>query len=286
MSSYGFGATVRLTMTVKGSDGSLTDPDTITMTILKPDLTLAGPFDSSTTPAVVRESLGSYSLSYVTDQVGPHIARWVTTLPGSNDEQPFDVEPVWGDAGIISLLDAKNHMKKSKILTDDDEKLQGIILGATDMIQDRCGQVVPTRIIEDHYDVGRVLVLRKRPVISVVSITKYPGATLIAAKSLPDSRSGWELTSVEGVVETTSRFLGDMRVEYIAGRSPIPHRFRLATKELVAHLWRTSQLNQEGGRPPLQGDVQVADRGDFALPYNVRQLLGLNKNQTDMPTVG
>jgi hypothetical protein len=284
MSSVGIGAAVSLVTSTTDSAKAAVDPATVTLTLLLPDGTEAGPYTLEA-GQVVRESVGRFSYRYVPEQAGQHIARWETTIPTAVDEESFDVEPRWGEAGMVSLVDVKDHLKKRVTDTDQDAKLQGFIRAATSLIEDRMGHMIPVTVTEDVYSRGDVIVLRERPVIEVVSVHRYPGAVVLDAHDVTTQTRGWKLTSVEGVVETSGRFPGDMRVVYRAGRQPIPHRYRLACLELTAHLWRTSQLNQEGGRPAAQGDTQIPAAG-FALPYSVRQLLGLDKSGQDMPVVG
>lgn len=286
MSSYGIGSVVRLTTSARGSDGELTDPDAITLTLRLPDGTTTGPYDSGTTPAVVRDGLGLYHLDFPTTLTGQHVARWATTLPTAADEEPFNVEGIWGETGIISLDDAKKHLKKSLTSSDDDVKLTGMILGATDMIEERIGHVLVKECTSVVCAANGQIVLPERPVLEVVSVHAVPGLAELTAEDLDGGGSGW-FCSAEGVLETSaSLFSGRYRVLYRVGRQPVQAKIRLACKELVAHMWRTSQLNAEGGRPQMQADPQVAPSSSFALPYNVRQLLGLDKAQRDIPAVG
>lgn len=270
MTTYGIGTLARISIAVRDAVGAAVDPVSITLTIRLPDGTLAGPFDSSSTPAVIQDGPGLFHLDHLTDQVGSHVAHWDAISPTVTDDQPFEVEPLWA-VGITSLEEAKNHLKKRITSTEDDEKLLGFIMAATSMIEDRMGHVLPVTLVETVKIFRGKAVLHDRPVIEVISVG-----------SLADA--DWDC-SPEGVLELNTTASSAL-VMYRAGRQPIPHRFRLASKELVAHLWRTSQTNQDGGRPQLQGEIQVDTSSAFALPYNVRQLLGLNKAQRDMPAIG
>lgn len=286
MSSVGVGSAVSLVTATTDAAGAAVDPLTVALRILLPDGTEAGPFTWED-GQVAREALGRFSYRYVTTQAGQHISRWETTVPTAVDEEPFDVEGRWSEAGMVSLADVKHHMKKRVTDTADDLKLQGFILAATDLIEDRMGHMMPVTITEDVFSRGTQIVLEHRPVIEIVSVDRYPGAVPVPAHDTPTMVRGWKMTSAEGVLETSGRFPGHMRIVYRAGRQPLPARFRLACLELVGHLWRVSQLNQDGGRPPLQGDASVpAASSSFALPYTVRQLLGLDKASRDMPTIG
>lgn len=286
MSSYGIGTLARLSIEIRDAVGQLTDPVSLWLGIRLPDGAMAGPFDSGSDPAVAKDGTGLYHLDYPTVQPGPHIAHWSSTSPTVTNEQQFDVEAQWSEVGIVSLQDVKIHLKKRVTDTADDEKLQGMILSATDLIEDRVGHVMPKLITEEVYSRGHIVVLKERPVVKVVSVTRLSTMGELAEHNPATGVNGWKLTSPEGILESYHRFPGDIQLVYRVGRVPTPHRYRLACKELVAHLWRTTQLNADGGRPPLQGDVQVSPSSSFALPYNVRQLLGLDKSTRDMPTIG
>lgn len=286
MSSYGVGTLARISIEIRDVNGQLTDPTALSLDIRLPDGTTVGPYTDETTPTVAKDGTGLYHLDYPTVQPGPHIAHWDSTSPTATDEQQFDVEAQWSEVGIISLQDAKLHLKKRVTDTADDEKLLGMILSATDLIEDRVGHVVPKLITEDVHSRGHIIVLKERPVVQVVGVTRLSTMGALVEHDPVIGVNGWKLTSPEGILESYHRFPGDIRLVYRVGRVPTPHRYRLACKELVAHLWRTTQLNADGGRPPLQGEIQVSPSSSFALPYNVRQLLGLDKSTRDMPTIG
>lgn len=276
------GTTVKITTEIRNDAGALVDPSNLTLTIMLPDLTQ----EVVELADLIKDAVGEYRYDYATEIPGPHIARWVSVGPSTSDEQPFHVEAVGTQAGIISLAAARNWLKKKKILADDDDKLTDMILAATDMIEDRMGAVMP-QDVSDFTDLsGRaVFVTEKRPVVKILAITMQNG-TVIPPTDFGTQVYGWALTSPEGVVQLSRRVSGLVQVQYQIGRVPVPYRFRTAAKELVAHLWRTTQMNSDGGRPPAQGEIQVANSGSWALPYNVRQLLGLDKLPRDMPTIG
>jgi hypothetical protein len=270
MTTYGIGTLARLSIAVRDATGTPVDPVSISLGVLLPDGDLVGPYTTTSDPAVVQDGTGLYHLDFPTIQAGSHVAHWDAVSPTVTDDQPFEVEPLWA-VGITSLEEAKLHLKKRITSTEDDEKLQGFILAATSMIEDRMGHVLPVTLVETVRIFRGKAVLHDRPVIEVISVGGL-------------AEADWEC-SAEGVLELSTTAATAL-VMYRAGRQPIPHRFRLASKELIAHLWRTSQTNQDGGRPQLQGEIQVDNSSAFALPYNVRQLLGLNKAQRDMPAIG
>jgi len=161
--------------------------------------------------------------------------------------------------------------------TADDVEIQDFIDAAQAVVQREVGPVVPTSFTETlAAPVGR-LVLSHRPVISITSVTEL-GTLLSPSAYRIDVNSGiLERANGTGLGYWAS--LGsqaDISVTYLAGQcGPVPANYRLATLELVAHLWRTSQMGRNrrvrGSGP--EDDTQTVGLG-FSLPNRVRELLG------------
>lgn len=272
--SFDLGDPVPLSITITDAGGQPANAGSVALTITLPDGTAdqAGPIGPTST--------GVYDHDFVTTQTGLHIVRWVAT--GANASafaDVFDVQPA-ADGSFISLADVKNHLKKTD--TADDEKLRGFRDAACQMIKDRMGHVTPAALTMDGG--GRTVIL-ERPAISVTSVVQLPGGDSVPAADPVAGTDGWTLDAGAGLL-TLSRSYGRVRVTYRAGRSPLPGNFRLAALELTGHLWRTSQHNTSGGRPSLGVDETVVPGVSYALPYNVRQLLGLDKRPQEEVLVG
>ncbi|NJP24458.1 hypothetical protein FLW53_09600 [Microbispora sp. SCL1-1] len=275
--AWDLGDVVPLSVTVTNPAGQAEDATAVHLTITLPDGT------SETYGPIASTTAGVYDYDYATVQAGRHVARWVAT--GTNASayvDAFDVTPIDG-GDFISLADAQDHLKLTS--TGDEEKLRGFVAAACQMITDRVGQVAPLTVVHDVTGCGRTVVLPARPVIAVTSVEELPGLTTIPEADPAAQVDGWALTSAEGVLTLTRPYRA-VRVTYRAGRNPVPANYRLAALELTAHLWRTSQLNTGGGRPPVGVDEVVVPGVTFALPYNVRQLLGLDKRPQDEVLVG
>lgn len=268
-----------LSIQIRNAAGELADAGSVSVTITLPDGT------TETHGPIVSTTPGVYDFDYPTVQAGRHHARWVAT--GTNASaftDSFDVSPA-DDGDFVSLADAKSHLKKSVVLTGDDEKLRIFLSAACQMITDRMGQVSPVTVV--HVGTARrVIVLPRRPVISIILVEQLPDLEVVPAADESAGVAGWLLTSSEGVLRHTTSFCHRVRVTYRAGRNPLPANFRLAALELTAHLWRTSQLNSGGGRPAVGVDETIVPGVSYALPYNVRQLLGLDKRPNDEIFVG
>lgn len=275
--SFDLGDVVPLSVTVTDPAGQPANAGAVSLIITLPDGT------TTTVAPVSSTSTGVYDYDYATVQAGRHHVRWVAT--GANASaftDSFDVQPA-DDGDFISLVDAKAHLKKSA--PADDEKLRQFVSAACQMITDRMGQVSPLTVVADRRLHRCRIVLPARPVISIVSVQQLPGLAAIAQADAGTGTGGWTLESAEGVLSVTG-WSGRIRVTYRAGRTPLPADFRLAALELVSHLWRTSQLNAGGGRPAVGVDETIVPGVSYALPYNVRQLLGLDKRPQDEILVG
>ncbi len=279
--SHDLGDVVPLSVTITDEDGDLADAGPVSVTITLPDGTaeVHGP--------VAPTSTGIYDYDYPSVQAGRHGVRWVATAPNAATyTDAFDVTPA--DSGaFISLLDAKSHIRKSRVESVDDEVLRGFVDAACRMITDRMGQVSPATVITDRQAVRGRVVLPARPVMHIVTVQTLPGLEAVPQADAAAGIRGWTLESPEGVV-SVSGYTGLLRFTYRAGRSPLPANFRLAGLELIAHLWRGSQHNQGGGRPGLgESDAIAWGATSFAMPYRVMELLGLRKGrERDEPLVG
>lgn len=277
--SFDLGDVVPLSVTVTLPSGQEQDAGEVNLTVTLPDGTtsLVGPISSTTA--------GVYDHDYTTVQAGRHNVRWLASgANASAYSDAFDVTPA-DDGDFISLADALQHLKKSST-TPDGEKLRGFVSAACRMITDRMGQVSPTTVVHEAARCGDTIILPRRPIIAVASVERLPGLVPIPQADRATGVAGWYLKSTEGVLAMSSGWFGDARVTYRAGRTPLPPNFRLAGLELVAHLWRTSQLNSGGGRPSVGTDEVLIPGTTFALPYNVRQLLGLDRLPRDEVLVG
>lgn len=279
--SWDLGDKVPLSIEITDSEGTPADAGSVSVTITLPDgtATTAGPI-ASTTPGV-------YDYDYETVQAGVHRVRWVAIgVNACAFSDVFVVDPP-ENGPFISLADTKHHLKKDPERTEDDEALRVFIGAGCQVITDRMGAVSPESVVVDLRVRGGVVVLPRRPVISITSVVKLPGGEPVAAADAVAGTSGWTLENAEGVL-TVPASCGKVRVAYRAGRSPLPQNFRLAGLDLVRHLWQGSQHNQAGGRPMLgDSDAIAASVRPFALPYRVMELLGLKKDQErDEPLVG
>lgn len=190
---------------------------------------------------------------------------------------------VTAPADFITVADLRGYLRKSEA---DDALLAVYATTACQMIRDRMGEVSPVTAVVEVCPRRRTIVLEHRPVISVTSVEELPGLAAVPQADTGAGTDGWVLESKQGVLAHTLYWPPKVRITYEAGRSPVPEKFKLAGLQLGAHLWRVDQLNTGGGRPPAGIDETVVPGVSYALPYNVRQLLGLDKRPQEEIPVG
>lgn len=275
---YDLGDVATLSVNVTDSAGSAANAGAMAITITLPDGTTV------TQSGISPTDTGQYDYDYPTTQAGRHSVRWVATgVNASTFEDAFDVAPA--DSGaFVSLADVKAHINKTG--TDDDEELRGFVTAGCRMIEERVGHVTPVTVSEDRTGCD-VLVLADRPVLSVTSVATLPSLTVVPQADPVNSVAGWTLDGPAGILKHSSTSFGSVRVTYRAGRTPVPGNIRLAALELISHLWRSSQLNNSGGRPPFADtETPIMPGSAYALPIRVRELLGLSTLPTDQIFVG
>lgn len=262
MSAYGIGAVVRLSTSVRDSARVLTTPSAIQVTVQLPDGTAAGPF----TP--VNDDVGLYHYDFLTAAAGRHIARWATTAPTSNDEEPFDVAAMWAEAGIFSLAAAKKQLNIDLDDTDDDEEIADFLRSVTSVCERYVGALGRTAVVEEHRG-GYAFVLARPPLLSLTSVTAVgPGA-------VDQNVADLHVDGQAGIVRRLDGgwMSGPALVAYVAGRTDILPNVSQAAKILLQHMWETQRGTV--GSVRSGGTDEVYDpRFGFAIPRRVLELLG------------
>ncbi|MFC7892686.1 head-tail connector protein [Streptomyces sp. NPDC057381] len=173
---------------------------------------------------------------------------------------------------LLTLAEAKAQLNITG--DSDDTELTAYIEAVGPVIERFVGPVEPKEIVETHdvpSDGGRLLVLRRLPVMSLTSVV--PVLTGGAAYNV----STLVLDGDTGVVRRADGgwLRGPLTVTYQAGRASVPATINLAARMLVQHLWRT----QNAGRGPVLAggdDFSVSEPipgFGYAVPNRVLQLL-------------
>jgi hypothetical protein len=195
----------------------------------------------------------------------------------------------------IDLADVKAHLNKTT--TTDDAELEGFIDAACAMVEDIVGHVDTVTVSEVvrtkpvltqqqtywRYNVWQqIATLAQAPVLDVTSVTYEvgDGTSSVVAKQDPVAGvvSGWRLVDQVLFLPLATNVNGAYLVAYRAGRSPVPGNYRMAALELVAHLWKTTQAAAGSPGRPGEPDTDWQRGMGYAMPFRVRELLGLYGN--------
>lgn len=184
---------------------------------------------------------------------------------------------------IASLSEAREYLNFTSD-TSHDTELQRFVDAADPVVENIIGPVT-SAAFDELYDGGRnLIVLRHWPVISVETVTEYIGtaATVLTVAATPNvATSSSYMLDQDGILYRFGTVgipywfaygVRNVRVQYTAGRSTIPPNVKLATLELIRHLY---QSTQQSGRPAFggAGEDQPWAPAAFAVPTRVIELL-------------
>ena len=185
---------------------------------------------------------------------------------------------------IASLAEAKDALNIDQADTTHDAELQIYVDAADRVVEDLVGPVNQTDF-DEWYDGGfGDIVLRHWPVISLNSVTEYSGATptTLAVAATPDvvTSSSYVFDQSAAILYRRSTWgnvafasgTSNVRVQYTAGRDPVPANIKLAALEFIRHNY---QLSQQGGSPTYGGAGEEGPfvPSGFAIPARVYDLL-------------
>lgn len=271
MARYPLGGDVELgPILVKNGAGVLSDADGgLVLTIQNPDAT------TTAYSSLTHDSLGTYHQNLLTaslTQLGHYQWKSAASVGGSvgvgfgefDIFDPFEVQ-------LLSLQDAKDALRIPQLNTTNDTKLLRKMASIESDIEMLIGGPVITRQITERVELTSgytALVLRKRPVVSVVSITSVASG---GALSIADME-------VDPVANIVRRKLGlpfygpyftwmpIMTVVYTAGLgTTAPPAIAEAAEMILIHQWTT----QRGAAPvPGQGggDTVAMPGMEYGIP--------------------
>jgi hypothetical protein len=257
------GQVYRSTCTLRNQTGA---PASAALAITKPDGTLVSPAPSPGAGSQVGADW-VITYDYLLPSTGLFKFAWTTTGPGT---APYpDYVSVRDFISILSITEAKAHLGKTRP-TDDDE-LGNFLMACTELVESKVGFCVRRDFTDRVTDGGWQIVLPRRPILAVTSVTSvWPGGPAWTGSQLiTDGEAG----TIAPKTPLFPFWYGPWDVVYTVGRTAIQERFIHAAKEQLRHLWDT----QRGGQPPqlLQGEeIYTATSGwSFSVPRRVLELL-------------
>lgn len=253
------GTLVQVQTIVRDLSGAVTNAPTVTITVTAPDGTPSTPTVTNT------NANGVYTATITLTQAG--LWRWTWSSSGAVVAVQSDqLTAVSTQRALVASLDEFAAQLNRTDSTDNNE-LRTYLAAATDWVERTIGgPIVPTTITETGQVRNGSYALRRRPVISVTSITPSLGDPLSAGSYILDADTG--------VVRQIGN--GWYTFVYRAGLSVMPERVKLAGLMLAEHLW---QVQNGGGGLPFPGDADLTPQVPmgFAVPRRVEELLAVDR---------
>lgn len=255
---YDIGDKVELSTTVKDADGNLVNTPTLTIAVTKPDGTAVSPAPSVTNAG----SGGLYAAAVTGDAAGTWAYAWtssgtvVAVEPGQFTVRAPTVY-------VASLEELKHQLRRTD--DADDLDLRGHLASATRYVEKRLGGPVSVQTFtERHLVTGPSLIPRRRPLVSVTSITPDFGTALTSDAYTAD-------TDLNQIVLRYGAS-GWYTLVYTAGSAQPGENAKLAGLIIAQHLWET----QNGGGGRRSQDTVPSGLG-FAIPRRAAEMLDVDE---------
>ena len=288
MSRYPAGQPVRVSTTVRDITGTLVNAGTLTLTVklAQADGTLA---TTGTYASPVNDSTGLYHVDIpATDLtvIGHYSYVWTSTGTGAGVSPPadFDIHDPF-EVSVLPLQDAKDQLNIPQATTSSDAELQSYIATIESSLERATGGPLVNRVVTERSEMMQnqtVIAIRRRPLVSVVSIASASGSNI-------DISGGLDLDVNAGLIRRKLglpfygpffTWLPLVNVTYTAGwGTSVPAAFNTFARIVVAHLWSS----QRGpAAMPMGGGEMVSVPGfGFAIPNMAAELL--NGSQDGIP---
>lgn len=253
--SYDVGDLVAVSIVVRNLAGTPVNTPTLTIAVTKPDGTLVTPAPTVTNTG----SGGLYTATVTADAAGVWPYEW--TASGT----VVAVEPGQFTVGadrvlVASVEELKTHTNTTTTVNDNEMRVH--LAAATDRVEQIIGgPVSPQTFTETHCTGDSVIIPRKRPLVSVTSITPYQGTAL--------STDAYRLDTDLGAIFLRYGYSSEYTLVYRAGWAILPEAIKLAGLIIAQHLWRL----QYGRGRQATGEDPLAPGAGFAIPNRAAELL-------------
>jgi hypothetical protein len=176
---------------------------------------------------------------------------------------------------VITLDDALDHLNYESPTSAEQAEIGVHVTAASQAVDYFVGPVI-VREFTDYEVCGRYsLVLDRRPVVDLVSITPCDGGSALDV-------DGYRVVPNAGLVRPLAGGRlrgGPFDVVYTAGHAAdvgvVPEALALACRIIVAHLWQTQRGATLGPQPGAFGEDLATGSGGsgYAIPYRARDLM-------------
>lgn len=249
---YDVGDLVRLSTSVKDLSGALTNATVV--------LTITSPSGATSTPSVSNSSTGLYSATFTVDAEGIWLYKWSAT--GAVQKLAFGQITVQAQRRLIASME-EIKVQLNRTDTDDDDELRTYLTAATEAVEELIGGPISvTSHTEYHRASGGLIAPMRRPLVTVTSLTPDQGSAVDSSLYYADI--------TESVVRLRFYDRRMFTLVYTAGLSTVPHRYLLAGRMIVQHLW---MVQNGGAGAPFPGDTVMVPGVGFAIPRRAEQLL-------------
>ena len=283
MARYPLGQPIRLSFTVRDTTGTLVNPGAATLVVK-----IAAADGTSTTtgtyPSLASDGAGLLHQDIpVTDLVAAGHYQYALTTTGTGAGVSFGEFDVFDpfETSVLSLQDAKDQLNITT--TASDTELASWIATIESALERYTGGPLVNRQVTERAEMmsnQTVILVRQRPLVSVVSITSASGSAI-------DISGGLDIDTNAGTVRRKLGlpFYGPfftwmpvVTVTYVAGwGTAVPAAFGSAARIILAHLWESQR--GPASLPGLGGGDMVTPPGfGFAIPNMAAELLDSAQN--------
>jgi hypothetical protein len=251
---YDIGDAVKLSTVLKDDTGSLTNTAGMSVTVTKPDGTSVSPAVTNTNAA------GVYTAPVTVDQAGTWTYVWTasgTVVAVEPGQFTVRAQTVY----VVSLEELKAQLNRTD--SADDVELRGYLASATRYVEWRSGGPIAVQTFtERHFVTGPTITPRRRPLVSITSITPDFGQALDTSTYIAD-------TDANQIMLYYTVLPGWHTIVYRAGWAVPNENQKLAGMIVAQHLWDT----QNGFAGRRNADDYVTTGLGFAVPRRAEQLL-------------
>jgi hypothetical protein len=277
---YPQGQPVRLSFTVRDVTGALVNPGAATLAVK-----IAAADGTSTTTGTYSSltSDGTGLLHQdipVTDLVAAGHYQYALTTTGTGAGVSFGEFDVFDpfETSVLPLADAKDQLNIPQATTTSDAEIAGFIATIESALERWTGGPLVNKQITERAEMmsnQTVILVRQRPLVSVVSIASASGGAI-------DISGGLDIDTNAGTVRRKLglpfygpffQWLPQVNITYVAGwGTAVPAAFSSAARIILAHLWESQR--GPASLPGLGGGDMVTMPGfGFAIPNMAAELL-------------
>lgn len=294
MSRYPSGQPVTIPVTVqqRNTDGtySLVDAGTLTIVVKLTQAdgtsTTTGTYSSPT-----HDSTGHYHQDVpATDLTGLGHYQWTVTSTGTGAGVTFGDFDVFDpfEPALLPLADAKDMLNIPQATTTYDAEIQGWIASIESSLERFTGGPVTNRQVTERaeaVDGMRKILLRARPLVSVVSITAESSGTAVSTTDVKTDANAGIIQRATGWPFLGPFFYAEpwFTVVFVAGwGTQVPAAFSNFARIVVDHMWETQRMPVS---LPMSGEEAVTVPGfSYLIPRRAAELLDGSVNGMPLRT--